>query len=190
MDTLYNSHAITILDLHRLLIAAHYLRWHFFVSAYTYTAQTLLGPVLLLLTCEPCCCLCFFVQCQAHITPREPSCTKLRTTWAKLQQNPRNIVNLVYQATNESPGNFSADQSKLLNFPQTNWLHISTLLLEVNQPVYFIFFHTYDFRVECKENNWRRVISSAHTVLGSTLLIYICMLLQIVHNCTIQLNTR
>ena len=44
----------------------------------TYTAYTLLGPVVLLYTCEPCCRLCCNVQCHTHITPVAPSCTKLR----------------------------------------------------------------------------------------------------------------
>ena len=76
------------------------------VSAYTYTAHTLLRTVVILYTCEPCCHFCCIVQCCTHITPMVPSCTRLRTSWIKYQHNLWNILN---------PGDQSQDSNLCVN---------------------------------------------------------------------------
>ena len=67
------------------------------ISVYACTVHTLIGPVGLLYTCWHCCRLCS-VQCHQHIKQVAPSCTKLRTTWGKLQHNFRNILSCVDQS--------------------------------------------------------------------------------------------
>ena len=73
------------------------------ISVYACTARTLIGPVVLLYTCYPCCRLCS-VQCHNNIKPVAPSCAKLRTTWGKLQHNFRNILSCVDQSQGSKTG--------------------------------------------------------------------------------------
>ena len=48
-------------------------------------------------TCGENCRLCS-VQCHCKVKPVAPSCTKLRTTWGKLQHNFRNILSCADQS--------------------------------------------------------------------------------------------